>query len=136
MKPGLTPGMFAEVGVVVTAAMCPHFDGVLVHPVLATWYVVHHMELAGRKLLEPYLEFAEEAVGAHIRVDHRSPAPVGSHVRVVAEALECRPHRLVCATRALCGTRVVAEGEFVQIIMPKTRLHDLFERHRPGLEGG
>lgn len=131
MKPGLKPGASAEVGVVVTAAMCPHFDGVLVHPVLATWYVVHHMELAGRKLLEPYLDFSEEAVGAHIQVDHRSPAPVGSPVRVIAEAVECRPHRLVCATRAMCGSRLVAEGKFVQIIMPKTRLRDWIERHRP-----
>lgn len=111
--------------------MCPHFDGQLVHPVLATWYVVHHMELAGRKLLEPYLEAHEEGVGAHIRVDHRSPAPIGSRVTVVAEASECRPHRLKCLVRALCGERVVAEGEFVQVILPKERLRAIIERHRP-----
>ncbi len=131
MKPGLTVGMSASVSVTVTAAMCPHFHGVLVHPVLATWYVVHHMEVAGRLLLEPFLEFDEEAVGAHIRVDHRSPAPVGCRVEIVAEASECSRQRLTCATRAHSDGRLVAEGAFVQIILPRTRLEALIRRSRP-----
>jgi hypothetical protein len=47
MKSGLDPGVFAEMRVVVTPDMCPHFDGVLVHPVYATWTLVHHMEIVG-----------------------------------------------------------------------------------------
>lgn len=131
MKPGLVPGASAQVSVTVTAAMCPHFHGTLVHPVLATWYVVHHMEVAGRMLLEPFLEPGEEAVGAHISVDHRSPAPIGSRVVVTAEAVECRPHRLTCAVRAASGDRLIATGRFVQILMPAARLEALIDRHRP-----
>ena len=74
MKPGLTPGVFVEQEFRVTPEMCPHFHGELKHPVYATWTAVHHMELVGRALLEPHLEPDEEGIGAHLTIDHRSPA--------------------------------------------------------------
>ncbi len=129
MKPGLE-GRSAELEVLVTAEMCPHFDGALVHPVYATWTMVNHMEVAGRKLIVPYLEEDEEAVGAHIRVDHRSPATIGSRVTVTAATESATPHRLTCRTVARVGDRIVGEGVFVQVVMPKSRLQTLLDRHR------
>lgn len=129
MNPELQIGRSAEVNFTVTPEMCPHFDGILVHPVLATWTVVHQMEVAGRKLLAPHLEPGNEGIGAHIRVDHRSPAPIGSHVRVVATATGVTANRLTCRVAAYCGPRLLAEGEFVQVVMSKARLAGLIERH-------
>jgi predicted thioesterase len=131
MKSGLDPGVFAEMRVVVTPDMCPHFDGVLVHPVYATWTLVHHMEIVGRKLLVPYLEQHEEGVGAHVSVDHISPAYVGSSVTVRAAVDSCTHHRLTARMSAHCGERELARGVFVQVIMPKSRLKAIIERHRP-----
>lgn len=130
MKPGLEPGKFAEWTVHVTPAMCPHFDGVLVHPIYATWTLVHHMELTGRKLLAPYLEDHEEAVGAHISVDHRSPAFIGSDLVIRAEAETVGRHKLTCKMSARCGSRTLASGLFVQIIMSKKRLQSIIDRHK------
>lgn len=120
-----------EIQFVVTPEMCPHFDGVLVHPVLATWTVVHQMEIVGRKLLVPFLEDHEEGVGAHISVDHVSPAHIGSTVVVRAEVESCTHHRLTTAMSARCGGRTLATGTFVQVIMPKSKLAGIIERHRP-----
>lgn len=131
MKSGLDPGVFAEIQVVVARDMCPHFDGVLVHPVLATWTLVHQMEVAGRKVLVPYLEEHEEGVGAHISVDHTSPAYIGSTVTVRAEVESCSRQRLTTRMTAHCGGRMLATGTFVQVIMPKTRLKAIIEQHRP-----
>lgn len=131
MKPTLRPGSSAEVRFVVTEAMCPHFDGVLKHPVCATWTIVHQMEVAGRKLLEPHLEGAEEGIGAHISVDHVSPARIGATVSVRATATECASRKLVAAVEAFCGDRLLARGRFVQIILPKARLAALFDEHAP-----
>jgi predicted thioesterase len=130
MTPGLDPGNFAEVEFTVTPEMCPHFDGVLVHPVVATWTLVHRMEVAGRKLLAPHLGPDEEGIGAHISIDHRWPAPVGARVVVRAEVESCTARRLVCITSARCGTRELARGRFVQVILPKTRLQSMLDRHR------
>lgn len=131
MKPGLGPGSFAEVMLTVTPEMCPHFDGILVHPVLATWTLVHHIEIAGRKLLLPFLEPHEEGVGAHLSVDHRSPAPIGSLVRVRADFESFQHSRLTARTTAWSGDRELARGTFVQVILPRERLIATFDRHRP-----
>ena len=130
MKSGLEPGLAAEIEVVVTPEMCPHFEGVLVHPIYATWTLVHHMEIVGRKLLVPFLEDHEEGVGAHISLDHVSPAHIGSTVVVRARVESCTHHRLTTAMSARCGKRTLATGTFVQVILPKSKLAAIIERHR------
>lgn len=131
MKPGLDPGVAHETQVVVTAEMCPHFDGAMLHPVLATWTLVHQFEVAGRKLLEPHLEQHEEGIGAHISVDHESPAWLGSLVRFRAEVESCEAHRLTTRMTAFVGERQIASGRMVQAILPRTKLAAIFEKHRP-----
>ncbi|MCA9244184.1 MAG: hypothetical protein KDA32_09530 [Phycisphaerales bacterium] len=131
MKPDLTPGVSAEIRFVVTEEMCPHFHGVMKHPVCATWTIVHQMELAGRKLLEPHLEAQEEGIGAHISIDHISPAVIGSEVVVRATATEIASRKLVADVEAYCADRLLARGRFVQIILPKARLAALFDENAP-----
>ena len=130
MKPSLQPGNYYELQFIVTPDMCPHFDGTPVHPVCATWTLVNYMEVAGRKILEPHLEPHEEGLGIHIRIDHRSPAVIGATVLVRADAERVESRRLVCAVRAFAGTRLLAEGSFVQAVLPKEKLARLFEQHR------
>jgi predicted thioesterase len=131
MKPELQPGLSAELTFTVTPDMCPHFDGQRVHPVCATWTLVQQMETAGRLVLAPHLEPHEEGVGARIAIDHRSPATIGSTVRVVAQATARTPRSLTCRVTAWVGPRLVAEADFVQAVLEKTRLTELWERHRP-----
>lgn len=131
MRAGLQVGHRQTREILVTEAMCPHFDGVLVHPVYATWTLVHDMEVTGRAVLAPYLEPHEEGLGIHISVDHQAPALIGARVTVTAEVTDVTPHRLACRMTAASGGRLLAKGTFVQAIVPKARLQVLFERHRP-----
>ena len=121
--------MFAELTWLVTPEMCPHFDGVLVHRIYATWTMVHHFEIVGRKLIAAYLEADEEALGVHVSVDHKSPALIGSSVTVRAEVESLTARRLTCAVRAHCGARLIGQGVFVQVVMPRVRLESLIARH-------
>jgi fluoroacetyl-CoA thioesterase len=134
MKPGLVPGSRVELSVTVTADMCPHFDGRLHHPVCATWTLVNHMEVAGRRLLEPFLETHEEGVGAHISIDHRSPAPIGANIVICAEVESCAHNRLTTKMYASCGERLLATGKFVQVILEKSRLAAILEQARRQLQ--
>lgn len=131
MKPGLDPGRAFELEITVTPDMCPRFDAEPVHPVCATWTVVHYMEVAGRRLLEPHLEEHEEGIGAHIRVDHVSPAVIGSRVTIRAEVESLVRHRLTTRMLARVGDRTIATGSFVQVVLPKERLRELIQRHTP-----
>ncbi len=130
MKPTLQPGARHELQFIVTSDMCPHFDGVPVHPVCATWTLVHYLELAGRRVLEPHLDPHEEGLGIHISIDHHSPAVIGSTVRAAALAVEVSARRLVCEVQAYAGARLLADGRFVQAVLPKEKLARLFEMHR------
>lgn len=122
MKPGFEPGIVKSTDVVVTEDMCPAFDGVVVHRVYSTWSMVEHMELAARRVLVDYLDDDEEGVGAHVSVDHRSAAMVGTTVRVQAELTEVRRGRVVCEVSAWDGDRLLGIGKQVQVVMKKDKL--------------
>lgn len=132
MQPIPEPGAAARHAFVVTPAMCPHFEERLVHPVCATWTLVNQMEYAGRLVILPALEADEEAVGARFEITHRSPAAIGSTVEVTARVLSATRRRLTCSVQATVGDRLVAEGEFVQISMPKADLAARFAAVAPG----
>jgi predicted thioesterase len=129
MKPGLAPGTSAEVVIEVTEDMCPAFDGVVVHRVYSTWSLAHHMELAARQVLVPYLEDHEEGLGTHLSIDHLGPTPVGKQVRIVATARAVSEHRLLCDVQAYDGDRLISRGEQVQRVLPRETIVKLIERH-------
>jgi len=131
MKPGFVPGIVCEVTAKVTEAMCPAFGGVVVHRCYSTWSLVHHMELAARKVLVEYLEAHEEGVGAYVSVDHLAPCPVGRTVRVRAELVEVTVEsnpRVICAVTAHDGDRLLARGKQIQVVMNKDALKAYIER--------
>jgi predicted thioesterase len=128
VKADFKPGIVRQLQVQVTEDMCPAFDGVVVHPVYATWSMVHHMEIAARKVLVDFLEDDEEGIGARISVDHRSPAPVGTTVTVRAELTEIHNNRVICRVTAWDDDRLIGQGEQVQVVLKKDRIKRLFER--------
>jgi fluoroacetyl-CoA thioesterase len=131
MKPGFQPGIAREVTITVTEDMCPAFDGVLVHPCYSTWSMVHHMEIAARKVLVDFLEAHEEGIGAHVSVDHLAPCRLGKPVCVRAELVEVSSDhhpRVVCEVTAWDGERLLGRGKQVQVVMHKEKLVRLIER--------
>ncbi len=128
MKPSLKVGNTAEVTAQVTEAMCPAFEGDVVHHVYSTWSMAYHMELAARMVLAPHLEEHEEGIGSHLSIDHVAPTPVGHTVRVVAEATEVDGTTVICDVTAYDGERTVGRGRQVQRVLPKSKLKALIER--------
>ncbi|MEE8155365.1 MAG: hotdog domain-containing protein [Phycisphaerales bacterium] len=128
MKPSLRVGNTAEVTALVTEDMCPAFDGVILHRLYSTWSMAHHMEVAARKVLSPYLQEHEEGIGTHISIDHLEPTPVGRTVRIVAEAVDVDETTLVCEVKAYDGDRLVGRGRQIQRVLPKKKLKSLIER--------
>ena len=128
MKPGLIPGVQADVSFTVSEDMRPIFDGVAVHDVCSTWSLVHYMELAGRKVLLEYLESHEEGVGSRVECDHGGPARLGRTVQVVATVASATDRELVCDVVATCGERVVATGKTWQRVFPREALKRILDR--------
>ena len=128
MKPGLHPGAEASVTVTVTPDMLATFEELgAVHPLYATWSMVRHMELACRKIILPYLEPDEDAVGHSISVTHLGPGRVGDRVTARARLLEMRGNRIVCAVEAHTATGKIGEGTQVQVLLPRGALRQLID---------
>ena len=123
MREGLLPGAQAQVTIVVTPDMVAEFEELgVVHPVYSTWSMVRHMELACRKLILPYLEPDEEAVGYSVSVTHLSPTPVGMRVTVTARLEQTDGNRIICAVEAHNERTRIGEGTHVQVVLPRARL--------------
>lgn len=123
MREGLAPGAQAQVTIVVTPDMVAEFEELgLVHRVYSTWSMVRHMELACRKIILPYLEPHEDAVGYSVSVTHLAPTPVGMRVTVTARLEQIDGNRIVCAVETSNEKTRIGEGTHVQIVLPKARL--------------
>ncbi|MGH2403796.1 MAG: thioesterase family protein [bacterium] len=129
MRQGLTPGAEAQVTVTVTDDMLARFEELgLVHPVYSTWTMVRHMELASRKVILPYLEPDEDAVGYSVSVTHTAPTPVGATVTARARLVQVEGNKVTCTVVADNGTATIGEGTTVQIVVAAQALRDRFSR--------
>ncbi|RIH82522.1 Fluoroacetyl-CoA thioesterase [Meiothermus luteus] len=133
MKP-IPIGYQATFETVVTEEMTVDFEqsdpqlGKL-HPVYATYWMAKHMELAGRKIILPFLEEGEEGIGSKVSVDHQASALPGMRVRIVAEHLRTEGNRVHvrCTAWNELGDPI-GEGYTEQVILPKEKLKRIFER--------
>lgn len=131
MKPGFVPGITAEARFIVDDTMLAAFEGAVVHPVLGTAALVGWLELAGRRVIVPYLEDHEEGVGHAISIVHRAPALPGACVTASATLTAYTGNRVVCQVEARDDTgTLIADGEFTQVILPRTVIAGLFQLDR------
>ena len=127
MRDGLVPGTIGEVRVTVTDSMVARFDELGgVHPVYATWMMVKHLEEASRKVILPFLEDDEDAVGHAIDVVHLAPTPIGGEVlaRAILDRVEER--RIYCRLEAFNAGGQIGRGHFVQVVVSRARLRERY----------
>jgi predicted thioesterase len=132
MRNGLRPGAVARVDAVVTPAMTATLGGRPVHPVLATARMIEWMEWAGRRLILPYLEPDEDAVGYRVEVVHLRPTAVGQPFWATARFVAREGSRLVAEVAAFNAGGLIGEGRFTQVLISRERLAHAFAPHQAG----
>ena len=125
MKPGLKVGITVDLPARVEKHMKPHLEGLVRHPLYATWAMVYHMETAARMLLAPYLDDNEEAVGGAVLVKHLRPARVGAPLHVVARLVKVKGARIFARTEVHSRGRKIGEGSVLQVVMTRARFAKL-----------
>ena len=135
MRP-ISPGTEAEVRVVVDGTMLAGFEGRVVHAVYSTAAMVSHLELAGRKIILPYLEEGEEGVGHAIAVTHLVPTLPGMVVMARARYRETRGRQVICDVEAFNRWGKIGEGTFTQVIVDRQKLDDRLAELRTKLAAG
>lgn len=123
MRAGLHSGVAATIKIIVRPDMVATFEEIgPAHPVYSTWNLVRHMEEASRKLILPFLEPEEEAVGHAVEVVHLAPTLVGRHVEVTAYLARVDGRQIVCDVVAHSGHLLIGRGKTIQILTTKERL--------------
>lgn len=102
------------------------FDSGEVHPVYATFALGRDAEWACRLFVLEMKEPDEEGIGTFLRVNHHSPALVGSEVIFEAKVKSVEKNEIICSFEARVNHRLIASGETGQKILKKSRLEQLF----------
>lgn len=121
MKTPFLPGDTKTYETLVTEEKLAHFETGLVHPVYSTFALGKDAEWACRLFVLEMKEAGEEGVGAALTVIHRSPATLGSQVRIEATLEAVVGNTIHCRYQAFCGQRLLAEGTQTQKIIDKAR---------------
>lgn len=124
MLNGLQPGDATTVETVVTDNMTARLGGQKIHPVLATAQMIEWMEWAGRKLILPYLEEEEDAVGYAVDIVHLAPTLVGESFTTTAVFRSLEGSRIVADVLAENRRGTIGRGVFTQVLVPKKDLSD------------
>ena len=130
MRAGFKVGMMVDMPAKVERHMKPHLQGLVRHPLYATWAMVYHMETAARMLLAPYLDADEEAVGGAVLVKHLRPARIGAPLHVVARLVKVKGARIFARTEVHSRGRKIGEGSVLQVVMSRTRFAKLLQEAR------
>jgi len=130
LKPGLRVGITVDIPARVERNMKPHLEGLVRHPLYATWAMVYHMETAARMLLAPYLQAEEEAVGGAVLVKHLRPARVGAPLHIFAKLVRIRGSRIFARTEVHSRGRKIGEGSVLQVVMTRARFAKLIKEAR------
>lgn len=128
MRPGFLPPLSTTVSTVVTSDMVATLGGQKIHPVLATIRMIEWMEWAGRKLILPYLEPDEDAVGYRIDIVHKNPTGVGEEFSATASLLRVEGNRIITEVSAHNARGVIGQGTFTQVLLPKAQLQNMIDQ--------
>ncbi len=103
-------GMSAEERIVVGPANRIVFADDLMPAVLATPWLVAHLEYAARNAIAPCLEEFERSVGTFIEVEHLAPSPEGFTVVCKARVIRADGPIVTFQVEAHDGSEAVARG--------------------------
>jgi fluoroacetyl-CoA thioesterase len=113
---------------VVSEEKLAQFDAGLVHPVYSTFSLGKDVEWACRLFVLEMKEEGEEGIGAYLSIEHLYPAPLGSHVRIVATLESVNGNEIVCGYEAFANGFLIASGKQSQKIIDKARFDQLIKR--------
>ena len=110
MKSTPKVGLSAEEHIVVGPDNRIRFADDRMPAVLATPWLIQHLEFAARQAIEPCLEPHERSVGAYIEVEHLAPAPEGAKVVCKARVIHVEGTVVTFQVEARDAVEILARG--------------------------
>jgi predicted thioesterase len=123
-------GMTGEERIVVGPANRISFADDVMPAVLATPWLVAHLEYAARRAIEPCLDDFERSVGTFLEVEHLAPSPEGFTVVCKARVIAVAGPVVTFQVEAHDGVEAVARGLHRRRVIDARRFARRVERKR------
>ena len=124
--------MSGESRLVVDATNRISFADARMPAVLATPWLVAHLEYAARRAIEPCLEEQERSVGTFVEVEHLAPVPEGFTVVCRARVIHAEGPVVTFQVEAHDGVELVARGIHRRRVIDVDRFARRVDRKRGG----
>lgn len=111
----------------VSSSMFAVFDGELIHPVLSTFWLGYYFEWFSRQIIQPFFQPDQNACGAKLSVNHKSPAFEHEWVDVEVEVTKIDRQIIECSLVAKVESRIIAEGKTSQFLSTQSFFNDQFK---------
>ncbi|HYZ73899.1 MAG TPA: thioesterase family protein [Chthoniobacterales bacterium] len=114
-------GLSGESQVIVTSDIAISFLGHQQARVLATPWMIAHMEMVSRDTVKPRLLDDEDTVGTQVNVSHLAATPLGRKVTFKTKVLQVNGQRVLFQVEAWDGDTIVGQGTHERFIINVTR---------------
>lgn len=128
MHPAIRAGLASDEHLVVGPENQIIFADDRMPPVLATPWLIAHMEYAARKAIAPYLQPDERSVGVTVDIEHLAPAPVGDRVTCRAKVILVSPPFVTFAVEAFDDIEPLARGVHKRAVIHVDRFRARLEK--------
>jgi len=108
------------------------FEAQSVHKVCSTFALAREIEWSTRLFVLDMLEMGEEGIGTSLTINHKAPAFLNEAVEIIATFEEISNQEIICSYKVQVGSRLVAEGQTGQRILPKDKIQEVFQKHYIG----
>jgi predicted thioesterase len=125
-------GLTGEQVIVVGSANQISFADERMPAVLATPWLIAHLEYAARDAIAPCLDQPERSVGTFIELEHLAPAPEGSTVNCRARVIHVDGPVVTFQVEAHDGMEPIARGIHRRRVIDVDRFARRVERKRAG----
>lgn len=126
MKQVFQPGDSKKHSFYVREKDIARFEKQSVHNVCATFTLAREIEWCTRLFVLDMLEPHEEGIGTRLTIEHQSPALLADQVLITGKIKSIIKNEINCSFIATVNERVIAQGETSQKILPKEKIHAIF----------
>jgi predicted thioesterase len=135
LSPAIKAGLTFDEHIVVGPENQITFADDRMPPVLATPWLIAHMEYAARKAIAPHLAENERSVGVTVDIEHLAPAPVGDRVTCRAKVILVQPPFVTFAVEAFDDIEPLARGVHKRAIIDVDRFRNRLNKKANDVQG-
>jgi fluoroacetyl-CoA thioesterase len=99
--------------------------------VLATPWLIAHLEMTARDAVKPYLLDSEDTLGTQVNVRHLAATPMGMRAQFFAEVIGIKGRRVEFRVEARDDKDKIAEGTHERFIVDVDQFADRLKAKRP-----